>query len=214
MKRLMTSMMVLLGLVFASGTSWADETPPPTTSSVNSPLTKEDAAKLKEVLERFGKLDGDEKKNPPPATSSAPPKTDTSMAKVADKALDMLGSTVAAISQNLQKVAPEVWRIMIRQQYAKAVFGILTPTLFFVFFLVGSLILWKKWTKRNWGGMSGDEACGYAIGRYCLPLAAIVISAAILFCSLGDSIKLLINPEYYAVKDILTLVSNPGKVED
>lgn len=216
-----------------SGSAFADVPPPaPSSSNLSQAFTPEEIAKMRQALNQLSKsMDSDA--NPPapaatpaPATSASatppadPPKK-TTMADVANKALDMMGAGVAVISSNLQKIAPHVWRIMIMQQYAKAAYEVAEPFCLFMgglIFIVIMRWLWKpqltlgdddkkvyrsnEWTPKD------TERVKYAF-RSVIPAVYLIIMGIWLGTSIGTCVKYVINPEYYAVKDILTLVTDP-----
>lgn len=230
---------VLMLALFAclSGTAFADSPPATPTSSVSQALSPDDIAKLRATLDAISKNMGNEAPSnsaapPAPATSSSAatpePAKKSTVADVANKALDMMGSAVAAVSSNLQKIAPHVWRIMIKQQYAKAAYEVAMPAcLFFggLIFVVVMRTLWKPVltlkdekedmrykNSTDWNN-SDTEKVKYAF-RSVVPAVYLVIIGIWLGCSIGTSVKYVINPEYYAVKDILTLVTNPSQAPD
>lgn len=227
-KNVIVGLFISMSIFLGTGTLLAEENSPKPDSSLSAPpISKEDAAKLKGLLDQFNKVESGEKP-PAPSTSSTPEKKEESktMANVADRALDMLGSVVAGISQSLQKIAPEVWRIMIKQQFAKAAFNVATPLLFFLGGLIGIVIMRKMWKAgegplidqlpkevRYTGWDKGDGMILKQIFRSWIPLAFLVISGGILAINIGESIKLVINPEFYAIKDLITLVSDPKSLE-
>lgn len=222
MKKLLTLLVLLLsiGVPVTSYAQAASGSVAP--SQVMAP---DDMAKLKAQIDQLSKAMG----NTPPVTSATPPTPapttsaapveNKTMATVADKALDMVGGAVATLSSNLQKVAPYVWRIMIKQQYAKAVNGIIVPLGLLFATVVFTLVMRKLWDPKAIlieeavsSHNKGDVEIAKYIFRSVVPGALIAIFTLWFFIDLGDSIKLLINPEYYAIKDILQMVTNPASV--
>lgn len=132
----------------------------------------------------------------------------------------MLGGTVATLASNLQKIAPYVWKVMIKQQYAKAINGIIVPLGLLLSTIVFTLVMRKLWDPKSiliekalYSSSKGDAEIAKYVFRSVVPACLIVGLSVWLFIDLGDSIKLLINPEYYAIKDILQLVTNPSAVQ-
>lgn len=215
MKRLLILFTLLFGL-YIPALAYA-QTSPATSGSVSPSqvMSPEDMQKMRDQLAALSKAMG----NPDPAAmASAKPPENNNMAKVADKALDMVGNAVATLSNSLSKIAPQVWRIMIIQQYAKAADGIIVPTLLLI--LLGALTFAVRkgfpsplpWTNtpqdRSWGG---DDWVLFWI-RTIIPIACFAILGCVWVCYFSDSVKYLINPEYYAIKDILMLLTNPSGV--
>lgn len=130
-------------------------------------------------------------------------KAGKNMADVADRALSLLSSSLGTVSQMMQKVAPEVWRVMIRQQYAAAVGEPLRPLLLFFVALVLGLFLKKFWV---YDPNDPDQCIVNLIFAKILPIGggmAFAVWFAIVSC---NSVQMLINPEYYAFRDLLRIV--------
>lgn len=197
-------------------------------------LSEEDTAKLRAnvraLAEAFG-LQPPQAQGQQAQEQQKKPAESTTMAKVADKALDMVNSLVASAAVTLNKVAPEVWRIMIRQQYANAISGPLLP--FGILVLAG---LWCYITKRMWPKpqppdsppekASDIEMQEYKV-RYSsyqdlrgtrfvftsiIPFAALCFFGTWLVIEMRDSIKILINPQYYAFRDLLNILLRGGQL--
>lgn len=141
-------------------------------------------------------------------TAADAPKKD--MAEVADKALDLVNGLVASVSETLQRVAPEVWRIMIRQQYAKAIADLIVPWSLLMLAIVYYVILKKKWVGET---RYTDSETARLIFAKIVPMAGGVIFGIWGVVALSNSIKYLINPEYYAVRDMLLMLLSPGQVQ-
>lgn len=187
-------------------------------------VTREDAAAVQKGVQELAQMFGVEKPKPAQqaqvASTPAPTKT---VADVMDKAVDKISDVVGAMAQAIKNIAPDVWRIMIKQQYAKAIGGILP-------WLGLALIVWvvsrsfKQWRLRVIGernAVTGDEnlekfdkahgdeyswACGLYYGS--LIITGLAFFFAIL--DLRTSIQLLINPEFYAIQDLLRMILNKG----
>jgi len=181
-------------------------------STPNSPtFSEQDKAAAKKELEKVGEMFGVKKPEAP-----IPAKTedkDVTMAEVADKALTMVGNAVGTIAGIVQKVAPEVWEIMVRQQYAAALGMLIGPFLFLLInaaYVVTVKKYWKKWgrydsddyTTEDWLTEKGMRA----ILTTLVPGIVAMIFAGILAYRVGDALPMLINPKYYAVRDLLQML--------
>jgi len=182
----------------------------PTTASPT--FSDKEKAEAKKELQKVGEMFGVNKQDPPPTqtkTDSKPP----TMAEVADKALDMVGNAVGTIAGIVQKVAPEVWEIMVRQQYAAA-FGMLVgPFLFLCLTAIYTLIVkryWKKWPEYGEEDYFSKEwlsAKGYrATLTSGIPGILALIFTCVLAYRIGDALPMLINAKYYAVRDLLQML--------
>ena len=170
-------------------------------------LSAEEAARLRNELRGVAEALGIPQSAAPPAQSKA----EKTVAQVADRALDMVGGMVANVAVSMQKVAPEIWRIMIRQQYAKAVADLGTPIGVLILVLVWHLIARRLWGVAKWKDCDGDASVGFAFTRVLVPCCGALSGAAWFIVAFSNSVKYVINPEFYAVRDLLTLVLNPGR---
>lgn len=131
---------------------------------------------------------------------------------VVDKALDKFGSATTVIYENVKKAAPQVWMIMMLQQYAKAVVGLLGPLLWLLMIFLFYRFISKHWTPaadeiwdKNWGTKrSGFWWRGFF--TKILPIFAGFIACWVLAVQAKVSMLLFINPEYYAIRDLLILL--------
>lgn len=213
MKRFLISLIMIAGLLMP--TFAYAQTSPATSSSVSPSqvMSPEDMAKMREQLAELSKAMGNPLPAPATSAKTESDKPVKSIGDVADKALDMMGQAVATLSNSLSKIAPHVWRIMIVQQYAKAIDDILTPVMLLVLLSVVTIVIRKnvsspppsneRWDDSDWGAFWF---------RTIIPVALMCIFGIWFVADLGDSIKLLINPEYYAIKDILLMLTNPSAV--
>lgn len=129
------------------------------------------------------------------------------MAEVFNKALDMVGSSVATISAYVQQAAPHVWRIMIRQQYANALYDLVVPVFLF---LVGFIYYWRigkiltKPQRINW---DSGQGVAWVLFAQAIPIIYMLIVAIVFSANIGNAGRIIVNPEYYAIKDLLGLIT-------
>lgn len=186
-------------------------------SATKGAFSPADEAQLRSQLGQLGKAFGVEPEKPaasaPAEQEPTPAPEKKTMAQVADKALDMAGGLVAQVAATLQKVAPSVWRIMIKQQYAKAAGDLIIP----FGLIVGMMIINRKYLKGYRDlvakcdvNCKHDHMSGRVYG-YGLPAAAYSIGGLWFLIALSYSIKYLINPEFYAIRDLLIMLLNPSQ---
>lgn len=172
-------------------------------------FTEEEKAAAKKELTKVGEMFGVKAEQPAPTKDKdgkeVKPTTEATMAKVADKALDMVGDAVGSIAGMVQKVAPEVWEIMVRQQYANALGMLIGPFLFLLLVGIYTLITKKYWKKLPEDERS-DEKDARRVLTTIIPGILALVFSAILAYRVGDAIPMLINPKYYAVKDLLQML--------
>ncbi len=218
---LLAVMVFLTGLLYSTSMAIAQDKQP-----AKRAVSAEDAQKVREEVKKIGALFGVEAKEEPKPVRQEPQKG-TTIAGVADKALDMLSQAVAAISLTMEKVAPEVWKIMVRQQYAKAVADLSLPWGLFLIILCFVAISKRLWNKEKaiknrdeviakaaaekktvdftdhemgWRGLI-TTFIPFVLGLACAIWGAVVIKGSILY---------LINPQYYAIRDLLQMIMRSG----
>lgn len=196
------------------------------TAAANVPLTQvmtaDDAVALRAQLTALAKA-MDVKTDPPKSADEekGEQKAHKTASDVADRALTMVSGLVAQLAQSIEKIAPQLWRIMIRQQYSKAAGKLVFPWFGFLFVFIYWLNARKRIPKMiaNWDKEEKEEneasrdqppmtLIGFIFAQG-LPLLFLFILAWIGCVAFADSIQLLINPEYYAVRDILQMLLKP-----
>jgi len=140
-------------------------------------------------------------------TETAGEKSKLNLAEVADKLVDKASDSVAYIAAKIENVAPEVWRIMIKQQYANAVEKLLLP-----WGLVGVTFLFVILAKNRFRESDDDDPKDWDSNHpayWCVKVVPTFLAAAFSIWGVIASttaIKMLINPEYYAIRDLLTML--------
>ncbi len=193
-------------------------------ASTEASMSSQEQAKLRQGLQTLSEAFGVEQ--PKPAMPNAQPQNQQAQkqaktpAELADKALDMVSNVTAQLSDQLQKMAPEVWRIMVTQQIANAIAEITFPLGLIVSALMFMWIGGKMWKydkdQDYWVsyGIDGNPTnhCMWAVCMRFLPTVFCVIVGCNLMYHLSYSIRMLINPEYYAIRDLLTVLLHPSSV--
>ncbi len=221
----MKRLSLILAFTLAAG-SISAQTPQATPES-GSAIDHEDAKKIQDGVKKLAKafdVPATQAATPAPAApvpvaQQNPPQK--SMADVADKALDMFSGVVGQISDALKKVAPEVWRIMIRQQYAKAVGHLITPWGVFILIFLLRLYFRRNWycskrtqpegEKKEIAMCEDCRAWRAAIMTFAAPLAMLVMGIWGVI-AISHTVLYLINPEYYAIRDLLEMILRSGAV--
>lgn len=196
MKKFISLMILAVALVTVQA-----QTQTPTNKAT---FTEEDKAAAKKELTKVGEMFG-VKPTEKPVVTDGKLATEATMAKVADKALDMVGDAVGSIAGMVQKVAPEVWEIMVRQQYASALGMLIGPFLFLILVGLYTLITKKYWAKYPENEKS-DARDARMILTSIIPGILALVFMSILAYRIGDAVPMLINPKYYAVKDLLQML--------
>lgn len=169
-------------------------------------FTAEDKARAQAQMKQLGELFGVEQPKPKAEEKQEQPKT---IADVADKGLDMIGNMVGKIAVQVEKVAPKIWEVMVLQQYAKAISGLIVPwgivilTLMYIFFI-------RKIFKPSGDSSDWDPNGGYVWFTMLLPGLIILGTGIWGLVRLSDAILYLVNPDYYAVRDLVKLLLAPA----
>jgi len=120
--------------------------------------------------------------------------TEKTAADVADKALDQVSGAIGAMAEAFKKIAPHAWEVMVRQQVVEGVTGALTCVVVMAVFGKLTLFFVRK-LKEN---PNDDVPLGMgAVLAFCLAMAALV--------TLPGFALQVINPEYYAIKDLISV---------
>jgi len=177
-------------------------------------LDKQQAENLKKQLDGLKEVFGIEAEKPRTQTSQPQqqPAQKKTVADVADKGLDMVKQWVADAAITLNKVAPDVWRVMMKQQYAKAIADLIGPWGTFLLLLMYIAVMRKKWVLTQDKDINIDKETKIKLSTirawivYVIPIAFLFLAALFGLSYLSDSIKLLINPEFYALRDLILIL--------
>lgn len=217
---------VLCAMFFGISQASAAEQKTTAETKPEQALKPEDARQLREAASAIIELLGEKKngvikqrgKENNQKDEETPAKPQINMAEVADKALSLLSGYVGEAAQAMQKVAPEVWRVMIRQQYANAIAKPFFPGV--LLFALGILVYWiKRWwvietinekaTHEEKKEHESESVARLWITRI-IPFALFLILFIWTGSRLSDSVQVLINPEYYAFRDLVRMLLSKG----
>ncbi|BCO16248.1 putative membrane protein_gp195 [Bacillus phage vB_BceM_WH1] len=119
---------------------------------------------------------------------------------LADKYLDKAGKYIDQFAAKLGTTSEYIFEILVKQQIAAGISGII----FFAVLLIISLVSIKlgvKWFKMD--SRRGDWDYQYmAMWASIIGLVVLLLSLA----GIGYNIRLIINPEYYAIQDIVNFI--------
>ncbi len=143
-----------------------------------------------------------------------------------DKGLDMAKTTVVYLAGKIEQVAPKLWEVLKLQQYVKGATLLINP---FGFLIV--VLLYRHYVQKWWKPLPVDNnpdsplfhestssedvplptRKGWrSIFTVAVPLASLVGGGIWFYSSITQAIGYFINPNYYALKDIIAMVRNPG----
>jgi hypothetical protein len=175
------------------------------------PFTDEEKRKALEALQNIAGAFGDSK----PAAQTEQKKDDhKTVADVADKALDISTKYIGQVVGVLEKAAPHVWAVMVRQQYAKAIGDLIGPIILILTLIIAATVTRRFWPEpdEDKARYSSDESQVRVLFTVALPIIGSIICAAFFSFRLADSAMYLINPEYYAIKDLIEMLLHPGSL--
>lgn len=114
--------------------------------------------------------------------------------------IDMVQKGIDTASKNLGVAVPHLWEVLIRQQYIKGIQGIVT-------FIVSLVCIYPLWRLTRYF-RNLEEEDPYSAWDFAtfFTFIGMVVLITIGFFSFYDSIGQLLNPEYYAIQDIIKLV--------
>lgn len=177
------------------------------TDSEKPALTPDQVRQIREQLKEIGDLVSD----PKAATEAKKEEPKKNMAEVADKALSLLSGYVGIVAGVMTKIAPEVWRIMVRQQYANAVAAPFVPLALIGFLAIYMVVIVRWWDKTEMEKRSdSDEKPLRLYLVNIIPFALFFIFGIWAAFKLTSSVQMLINPEYYAFRDLVHILLNRG----
>jgi hypothetical protein len=129
-------------------------------------------------------------------------------ADVLDKGLDLFTVYATSLSDMLKKIAPEVFKIMVRQQYAEAIgsifLWIFLPCLVFSFPFAFRRMMYGKDSDAKILSSPDYEEFHVVISWAIITLGFILSMIGLL--NISESVIILINPEYYAIKDMIEMI--------
>ena len=113
----------------------------------------------------------------------------------------MIVEKITEITEAIKGVAPEVWRIMIKQSYVVCISNIIWG-LFSLGLVISCIKFWKYINKKrkinNWDTSDPE---------YILPIFLIgtlsIVGVMVFICCTDEAIKYVINPEYYAIQGLI-----------
>lgn len=199
---------IIAGLLLATATpTFAEARAAQNTEQRTAAFTPEEKQQVLEALKVIQGQFGEQKAAP---KQEAPKEQGKTVADVADKALDISTKYIGQVVGVLEKAAPHVWRVMVLQQYAKAIGTVIGPFLwlFFIPFLAFLVRYFWKISDRS----SSDERSTRTGITLVIPGVAFAIASGFFISGVMDSAMYIINPEYYAIKDLITMLLHPGSM--
>lgn len=200
-------------MVIFSGYAHVNAEPKPkpgiTADSGEPVLTAEEIKQIRTQLKDISDLVSGRKETAAPKAKEEAEEPQKNMADVADKALSLLSGYIGIVAGAMTKVAPEVWRIMVRQQYANAVAGPFVPFMLIMILAVYGVVMSYWWDKAKVKEESNEAgARGFFVNL--VPFVLFIIFGIWTSVQLSYSVQMLINPEYYAFRDLVHILLNKG----
>lgn len=127
-----------------------------------------------------------------------------------DKLVDFLiektedfGSVIDELAKQMGVAAEHIYEVIVRQQYVEGISGLIGSGLFFIFAIILMIVSLKS-RKRllNEGYADGSDMIAF---RWIGIVISFIIVIVVLFTTIAY-LKMLLNPEFYALKDIMELI--------
>lgn len=122
------------------------------------------------------------------------------------KALDMVGNFAQQAATKVSEVAPQVWKVMVWQSVAEGVVGLLAIVGTVATFLWARKQLMQMWFLTEKDRQDDDTVFFHGLFTIFLPTVICTIAVLIGVNSVGPYILRIINPAYYAMYTLLTVV--------
>jgi len=206
MKKLIFATLVALSLGMATPPLFAADTE-------KASVSQADATAVQKGVQELGQLFGVEKPKKEEPKKPEVSNTEKTVAQVMDKAIDKVSDVVGAMAQAINKIAPDVWRIMIKQQYAKAIMACVVPVGLLLVMIVYMTLVGKYWKPARPEDHEGDKEVEWELRMAFVrifPTIVACLAGLWFFNRLADAAALLINPEFYAIQDLLRMILNKG----
>lgn len=141
--------------------------------------------------------------------------SDKNMADVADKAVDKLAAGVEQVAAAFKKVAPPAWDVMVRQQFVAGIVDLAAFAIGVVAVFVlarRAKTLAEQIVSRKIRGDVREVKRGYVDHDADPTMAFPWLAAAVLLTVLSaikfvwwvpESVQQIVNPEYFAAKELL-----------
>lgn len=169
-------------------------------------LPQEDIQVLKEILSLF--KEGKEVNQTQTGTKSKPT-TQEIVDKYLGKAFDVVGIYASKAEGIIKKAAPELWAILVRQQYAEAFAKLAIPwflALVLVIYMLAAGKWWRPETNTNPKIKTDEENAKYwCVGV--LPTFVLLVIAVVGVFFTVSAIKVFVNPQFYAIKTLIEFIA-------
>lgn len=174
-------------------------------------FTPEKSEQAKQLLADLMHLLGDSSEED---KASTPKPSGKNMADVANRVIDIVSKSTATIAETVQKAAPEVWKIMVKQQFASALANLIAPIGTIVLVVIAAAVCTSVWPKPVYDSLTvvkdGETANGGFYAWYfffrIVPIVTSVVAGGVLINEMTRSVKKMINSPYYATRDLLQML--------
>lgn len=126
-----------------------------------------------------------------------------------ERALNTFSGLVTSIAVKLEKEAPRIWDVMIRRQYSNALSMLIVPGSLVLICLSLVFVLGRTWRPE---AVDRDSQFAKLWVAYILPTVGSIIAAIWFVVQLSFAVELIVNPEFGAVRDVITMMVAPGSL--
>lgn len=161
----------------------------------------EDIKIAKEALKQYLE---ENNKNATPKQQSK----ELTMTDVLDKGVDSIIGFTTTLEGVISKYAPEVWRIMVTQQYSKAIGNLIFwGMMLFIPLIINYIGRKSLGAQKNEKLLDVDPTEGFLYFIFIIIPSILTVIFSIRFIYvLSESIMIVVNPEYYALRDIIQML--------
>jgi hypothetical protein len=137
------------------------------------------------------------------------------IAEVSASIMELGAHALVPVARKMEQTSPDAWRTMVKRQYAKGFERVIKPAGLFLF----AWVLWglmRPFRRRM--GMAGEQdkmmagirtVVGAFVG-YLIPILILFNFLGRFLTALSEGAGYVINPEYYALQDLLITVLTKG----
>ena len=108
------------------------------------------------------------------------------------------------LAESLGTTAPYLWEVLIRQAFVSCLIDIFEVFIFSMLSAI-SIFFWVKYGTKFWKWSEKDDMETFVIGAFIINSILLMIMFVVIFANIRTSLVKFINPEYWALKEILNI---------
>jgi chromate transport protein ChrA len=120
---------------------------------------------------------------------------------------DKFGNYINELAKQLGVAATHVYGVLVRQQYVEALSALITDAVYVAILILLCVIFSKMWKRALRAKDNGDSAFAMSFISFFFT-AGMIVAIIFLLADIKNSLTRLLNPEYYALKDIMNFIQS------